>query len=867
VDRNFRSFLILSIGMLFLFLGLQRMFLPEKPPAPQGGAAAQRKADQNAGPGTDAETIDATGTPTGTSGDAPDGQSPDKPAALKPANPERLVTLGSMNPAKGYQLLVTLTSRGGGIERVELVDERKEDRFRYRALEHQGGYLGYLGWRPVDRGLQINTLPDGSAAAAARSDVGGGGLQVGDVLLAVDDAEVPSTNALQRILRERRPGAKVKLSVERPAADGPQNLTFTAELSQPPLDILRTQENLYEQITGNLERLSCLTTLSAIGDTTIPVGARTMPSLRATLVENWEVLPLEVPGGDGVEFRLPLASYLENSNVPADLVLIKRYRLLPVAEDASYQAQADGYAIDFETLVVNQNDQPVDLALRHEGLAGMTLEGWWYSVKVSPFFFKGAGQRDVRFADGTGTHHIVMTRTIYDRKRKTPRDPGLFVDSGGSTAARSLSYVGLDAQYFAAAMLPHPDDPTGLQNLHQAGTEAVAAVNSIKPAQAQATNVTFWFDTEKKTVEPGGTLSTRYRIFAGPKDPGILAHYGMERFIEYGWFPLIAKPLSFVLYAFYSVVRNYGIAIIMLTLLVRGAMFPLGRQAAINAQKMQELQPELKRLNDLHKDDMQKRAEAMRELYQRHNFRPLSSCLPMFFQIPIFIGLYRCLSVDISLRQEPLFPGLPWANNLAGPDMLLDWSGWMPDFIAGRGTGYLGPYFNLLPVITVALFLVQQKILMPKATDEQTRMTQNMMQIMTIVMGVLFFKVPSGLCIYFITSSLWSLAERRLVKRLVPPRPAGAPSTSISASAVPVSPKTLAAKPVSDSKKEPSKLSGMLSELKEMLEKPAVRSGTQRREGNNSDGKSSEARGAAGSGTSGERRRRPPGKKPRRERP
>ncbi len=170
---------------------------------------------------------------------------------------------------------------------------------------------------------------------------------------------------------------------------------------------------------------------------------------------------------------------------------------------------------------------------------------------------------------------------------------------------------------------------------------------------------------------------------------------------------------------------------------------------------------------------MQKRAAAMQELYKKHNFKPLSGCLPAFIQLPILTGLYRCLSVDISLRQEPLIPGLEWCSNLAGPDMLLDWSTWMPDLIAGRGTGYLGPYFNILPVITIILFLVQQKVLMPKTNDEQMQMTQNMMQIMTVVMGVLFFKVPSGLCIYFITSSIWSLAERQLVKRLIPPRPAG----------------------------------------------------------------------------------------------
>jgi YidC/Oxa1 family membrane protein insertase len=272
----------------------------------------------------------------------------------------------------------------------------------------------------------------------------------------------------------------------------------------------------------------------------------------------------------------------------------------------------------------------------------------------------------------------------------------------------------------------------------------------------------------------------------------------------------------------------------MLTVVVRGAMFPLGRKAAINAQKMQELQPELKRINELYKDNMEKRAKAMQEVYAKHNFKPLAGCLPMFIQLPIFIGLYRCLSVDISLRQAPLIPGVDWASNLAAPDQLINWSSWMPEFIAGRGTGWLGPYFNILPMVTVGLFLLQQKILMPKATDEQTRMTQNMMQIMTIFMGVLFFKVPSGLCIYFITSSAWSLVERQLVKRMMPaPKKTDSEASALSNTGVadPKSKEPTRTNPKDRRKgQDPaqSKPASRFQEMMKLLEKPAVKSTTQR---------------------------------------
>jgi YidC/Oxa1 family membrane protein insertase len=136
----------------------------------------------------------------------------------------------------------------------------------------------------------------------------------------------------------------------------------------------------------------------------------------------------------------------------------------------------------------------------------------------------------------------------------------------------------------------------------------------------------------------------------------------------------------------------------------------------------------------------------------------------MFIQLPIFVGLYRSLMVDVELRQAALFPGLDWCSNLAAPDMLFRWDSWMPSFFADE-TGWLGPYFNLLPIFTIALFIWQQKMFMPPPADEQAAMQQKMMKYMMVVMGFMFFKVASGLCIYFIASSLWGIAERKLLPK------------------------------------------------------------------------------------------------------
>jgi YidC/Oxa1 family membrane protein insertase len=123
-----------------------------------------------------------------------------------------------------------------------------------------------------------------------------------------------------------------------------------------------------------------------------------------------------------------------------------------------------------------------------------------------------------------------------------------------------------------------------------------------------------------------------------------------------------------------------------------------------------------------------------------------------------------------------------WASNLAGPDKLFFWKSGFSSFLTDE-SGWIGPYFNLLPIFTIALFLLQQKMFTPPPTDEQSAMQMKMMKYMTVFMGVLFYKVPAGLCVYFITSSLWGIAERKLIPKPKPrtdaPPPPGEKSFSL----------------------------------------------------------------------------------------
>ena len=215
---------------------------------------------------------------------------------------------------------------------------------------------------------------------------------------------------------------------------------------------------------------------------------------------------------------------------------------------------------------------------------------------------------------------------------------------------------------------------------------------------------------------------------------------------------------------------SYGLSIVILTVMVRGCMFPISRKQAMFSIKMQELAPELKKLQEKYPDDPAAKMQAQQEFYRKHGINPLGSCWPVFLQMPIFLGLYFALQESIHFRLAPFL----WIENLAAPDMLEYWSESIPIIsVPDSGSGilgvlYLGPYLNILPMIAVVFMMIQQMQTMPPPTDDQQAMQQKMLKFMSIFFGIMFYKVAAGLCIYFIASSLWGMAERKLLPKKKP---------------------------------------------------------------------------------------------------
>jgi YidC/Oxa1 family membrane protein insertase len=234
------------------------------------------------------------------------------------------------------------------------------------------------------------------------------------------------------------------------------------------------------------------------------------------------------------------------------------------------------------------------------------------------------------------------------------------------------------------------------------------------------------------------------------------------------------------------IVPVWGIDIMLLTVLVRCLLLIPSRKQQMVAAKMsakiQALQPEIDKLKAKYGDDFNTfNQEKTKLLLKNKAINPaaqMGGCLLIILQMPVFMGLYFCLQESVFFRLEPFLFG--WIPNLAAPDMTVYWTESIPVISdPSYRTGilsflYLGPFFNLLPILTVSLMAVNQKLTMPPPTDDMQKQQYKIMQWMMVLMGLFFYKVAAGLCVYFLCSSVWSLVERKLL-----PKPKVAPMPDV----------------------------------------------------------------------------------------
>ncbi len=228
-------------------------------------------------------------------------------------------------------------------------------------------------------------------------------------------------------------------------------------------------------------------------------------------------------------------------------------------------------------------------------------------------------------------------------------------------------------------------------------------------------------------------------VFIGPKSIKLLKTYGvgLERSVDFGLFAFIAKPMHSFMMWLYGWVHNFGICIILLVVLIKALFYLPSKKSYASMAAMRKIQPEMKKMQERYADDRQKLGEEMMKLYKKHKVNPLSGCLPIVIQIPVFFALYKVLLMSIEMRQAPFF-------------------GWIQDLSVND------PWF-ILPVLMGASMFVQMK-LNPQPPDP---MQAKVMQFLPIVFTVMFLFFPAGLVLYWLVNNVLSIAQQRLVMKQV----------------------------------------------------------------------------------------------------
>lgn len=291
----------------------------------------------------------------------------------------------------------------------------------------------------------------------------------------------------------------------------------------------------------------------------------------------------------------------------------------------------------------------------------------------------------------------------------------------------NINWVGLRDRYFCGIILPHLSVNKAVVNFIEDGVCAKLYI------------------PERSLTSNSPAIIDNYSIYLGPQDSQRIKNLGSnaQEIVYFGNFNSISKGLLFVLSGLHKITKNWGLAIIAISVLIYLVLFPLSYKSMLSMRKMQVLQPKIEEIRAKYKDSPQKLNIEIMELYKREKANPFGGCLPMILQIPVFFALYQLLMRFISLKCAPFL----WIKDLSEPDRLVIFKNPIP---------LMGADLNILPILMGAIMFVQQKIASPPAAASSQMAEQQ--KIMTVVMPVLFcvlfYKLSSGLVLYWFVNSI-----------------------------------------------------------------------------------------------------------------
>ncbi len=331
----------------------------------------------------------------------------------------------------------------------------------------------------------------------------------------------------------------------------------------------------------------------------------------------------------------------------------------------------------------------------------------------------------------------VFGGTLWD-----PHSYDELAELGGETPEGSASWLGFTDQYWLGALVP--GDGKGNVKVDDAGFRSLGG-------KLFRTDLLY----TASTVPAGGSVTQQTRLYAGAKDSHILDAYedaGITYFgkaISWGWFEIVEKPILWLLRTLNGLVGNFGLAIILLTVIIRGLMFPVAQKQFASMAQMKAVQPRMKEIQERFKDDKQRQQQEIMKLYKDEKVNPLAGCLPLVIQIPIFFALYKVLVLAIEMRHEPF---IGWITDLSAPDPahILNLFGLLPYEVVGFLA--IGPLAVLLGITMWLTFKLN-----PAAMDP---IQQQMFAIMPWILMFVMAPFAAGLLLYWVTSNLLTLAQQ-----------------------------------------------------------------------------------------------------------
>ncbi len=389
----------------------------------------------------------------------------------------------------------------------------------------------------------------------------------------------------------------------------------------------------------------------------------------------------------------------------------------------SMKSKSGGLAIE-RNYVFRKHSYLMDMTVRVKNKSDQVLQGAAQIHQVNRPFRKITAASRFLFVGPAA----FMNESLEEFKGKEMKD-------GPKIVQGAIDWAAYEGTYFMSAILPEDKNNLTLKMERDSEDEEAATRMTLSGTL--------------DTLQPGEEKVYSYRVYLGPKKLSRLQNVGdnLDEAVNFGWFDVIAKPTLWLLNFFYGYFKNYGIAIILVTIIFKATFWPITQKGLKSMKNMQKLQPKMVKIKEKYKSDPAKMNQEVMNLYKTYKVNPLGGCLPMVLQIPIFFALYKVLLQCIELRHAPF---MLWINDLSAPDRL-----WI---------GFDIPYLGGIPILTLlmgASMFLQQKMTPTTADPTQAKI----MMFLPIVFTFMFVNFASGLVLYWFINNLLAILQQQMINR------------------------------------------------------------------------------------------------------